>query len=125
MRLLVDTHTFLWILGRPEELSTSAKQALDDPGNGRIVSVASLWEIGIKVSTGKLIAPMELDAAMSLAAATVLPISISHIKRVQQLPFHHRDPFDRMIIAQAMEEGLTIVTRDRSFAAYNVSVLPA
>jgi PIN domain nuclease of toxin-antitoxin system len=113
----------LWILGRPEELSTSARQALDDPGNERIVSVASLWEIGIKVSTGKLIAPMELDAAMSIAAATMLPISTSHIKRVQQLPFHHRDPFDRMLIAQAIEEGLTIVTRDRIFSAYGVPVL--
>ncbi|MBN9089871.1 MAG: type II toxin-antitoxin system VapC family toxin [Reyranella sp.] len=125
MRLLIDSHTFLWILGRPEALSNTARQALGDRDNERVVSVASLWEIGIKVSTGKLIAPMELDAAVPFAAATVLPISTAHIKRVQALPFHHRDPFDRMMIAQAIEEGLTIVTRDRIFAAYGMPVLTA
>lgn len=125
MKLLVDSHTFLWILGRPEELTNAAQQALADRGNERLVSVASLWEIGIKVSTGKLIVPMELDVAVPLSAAAMLPISIAHIKRVQQLPFHHRDPFDRILIAQAIEEGLTIVTRDRVFQSYGVAVLPA
>lgn len=125
MKLLVDSHTFLWILGRPEELSNAAQQALADRGNERLVSVASLWEIGIKVSTGKLVVPMDLDVAVRLSAAAMLPISIAHIKRVQQLPFHHRDPFDRVMIAQAIEEGLTVVTRDRYFRAYGVPVLVA
>jgi PIN domain nuclease of toxin-antitoxin system len=125
VRLLVDSHTFLWILGRPEELSNAARAAVGDRTNERIISIASLWEISIKVSTGKLIAPMELDIAVPFAAATVLPISIAHIKRAQQLPFHHRDPFDRMLIAQAVEEGLTVVTRDRHFERYGVPILTA
>jgi PIN domain nuclease of toxin-antitoxin system len=124
VRLLVDTHTFLWILGRPEELSTEARKALDE-AEDRFISVASLWEIGIKTSTGKLDVPMELDEAIAFAAVTLLPISVVHIRRVQSFPFHHRDPFDRMMIAQAMEEGLTIVTRDRIFSAYGVPVLTA
>lgn len=77
------------------------------------MSVAALWEIAIKVSVGKLSIPMTLDAAVIHSAATLLATTIDHAKCVQTLPFHHRDPFDRLMIAQAMEDGLTIVTRDR------------
>lgn len=125
MRLLVDSHTFLWMLGRPDHLSAAALRAVSDPDNQRLISVVSLWEIAIKVSIGKLTLPMELDAAIKFAAAVPLALTVAQIKRGQSLPFHHRDPFDRMLIAQAIEEGLTIVTRDRHFPAYGVPILTA
>ena len=125
MRLLVDSHVLLWILGSPGQLLASARSALGDPANERFVSVAALWEIAIKVSVGKLSIPMALDAAIVHSAATPLAITIDHAKRIQTLPFHHRVPFDRMMIAQAIEEGLTIVTRDRHFPAYGVPILAA
>ena len=125
MKLLVDSRTFLGILGRPEQLSNVAQQALAERDNERLVSVVSLLEICIKASTGKLIVPMELDVAVTLSATAMLPISIACIKRVQRLPFHHRDPFDRILIAQAFEEAMTIVTRDRVFQSYGVPILPA
>jgi PIN domain nuclease of toxin-antitoxin system len=122
---LIDTNALLWIVGNPRQLSAAARSALEEPTNERFLSMASLWEIAIKVSVGKLSIPMSLDAAVAYAASTPLTISVAHAKRVQALPFHHRDPFDRMMIAQAMEEGLTIVTRDRIFSAYGVPVLTA
>lgn len=125
MRLLIDSHALLWILSSPNQLSTHARSALGDPANQRFVSVAALWEIAVKVSNGKLHIPMALDEAVIRSAAMPLAITIGHVKCVQTLPFHHRDPFDRMMIAQAMEEGLTIVTRDRHFPAYGVPILPA
>jgi len=125
VRLLIDSHALLWILGSPKQLSMRARSALGDPANQRFVSVAALWEIAIKVSAGKLHTPMALDEAVTRSAATPLAITIDHVKCVQTLPFHHRDPFDRMMIAQAMEEGLTIVTRDRHFPAYGVPILAA
>ena len=125
MRLLIDSHALLWILSSPQQLSAHARSALGDPANERFVSVAALWEIAIKVSVGKLSIPMTLDAAIIHSASTSLAITIDHAKRVQTLPFHHRDPFDRMMIAQAMEDGLMVVTRDRHFQAYGVPVLAA
>lgn len=113
------------MVSQPAELSSSASRALVDPANDRFVSIASIWEISIKLSTGKLSLPGTLEDALDGMAATLLPIAMPHIKRAQSLPFHHRDPFDRMLIAQAIEEGLTIVTRDRIFQVYGVPVLTA
>jgi PIN domain nuclease of toxin-antitoxin system len=113
------------MVSQPAELSAAARQALTDPGNDRFISIASIWEISIKLSLGKLSLPGPLEDAVAGMAATLLPIAMPYIKRAQTLPFHHRDPFDRMLIAQAIEEGLTIVTRDRIFAAYGVPVLTA
>jgi PIN domain nuclease of toxin-antitoxin system len=125
VRLLLDTHAFVWLLGRPEHLSPAALSAINDSANEWLVSVVSLWEIAIKVSIGKMVMPMDFDAAIELAAAEPVPLTLAHIKQSQHLPVHHRDPFDRMLIAQAIEEGLTIVTRDRIFQAYGVPVLAA
>jgi len=126
LRFLLDSNAFLWAYARPEELSTASRLAIADTANDRWVSIASLWEIAIKLSIGKLSLPNDnLAAAIAHLAVTVLPISMVHVGRAQALPFHHRDPFDRMMIAQAMEEGLTIVTRDRHFRAYGVPVLAA
>lgn len=125
MKLLVDSNAFIWAYAQPIGLSAAAHQAISDPANERFLSIAALWEIAIKSATGKLSMPTDPSQALSDLALTILPISLAHVQRVQSLPFHHRDPFDRMMIAQAMEEGLTIVTRDRIFSAYGVPVLTA
>jgi len=125
VKLLLDSNVFIWMVVRPQELSAATRQELLDPTNDRFVSTASLWEITIKLSLGKLTLPGKLDVAVDGMAARTLPIAMTHVARVQHLPFHHRDPFDRMLVAQAMEEGLTIVTRDRHIAAYNVPVMTA
>lgn len=125
MKLLLDANAFIWAYARPTELSPAARRALNDVANDRLVSIASLWEIAIKMSIGKLAFSENLAQALDDIAATSLPITLIHVARVRNLPFHHRDPFDRMMIAQAMEEGMTIVTRDRRVAAYGVPVLMA
>ena len=125
MKLLLDANAFIWAYARPTELSPAARRALNDVANDRLVSIASLWEIAIKMSIGRLAFSENLAQALDDIAATSLPITLIHVARVRSLPFHHRDPFDRMMIAQAMEEGMTIVTRDRRVAAYGVPVLMA
>jgi PIN domain nuclease of toxin-antitoxin system len=125
VRLLVDSNAFIWAYVQPIELASAAQQAISDPANERFISIAALWEIAIKSSTGKLSMPTDPSQAISDLALTILPIGLAHVQRLPSLPFHHRDPFDRMMIAQAIEEGLTIVTRDRIFAAYGVPVLTA
>jgi PIN domain nuclease of toxin-antitoxin system len=125
LKLLLDANAFIWAYARPTELSPAARRALNDVANDRLVSIASLWEIAIKMSIGRLAFSENLTQALDDIAATSLPITLIHVARVRSLPFHHRDPFDRMMIAQAMEEGMTIVTRDRHVAAYGVPVLMA
>lgn len=125
MRLLLDSNAFIWAYARPTELSATARRAIGDPANDRFLSIASLWEIAIKISNGKLVLIGDLADAINDIMATSLPITLAHLTRLQTLPFHHRDPFDRMLIAQAMEEGLTIVTRDSFFPAYGVPMLVA
>ncbi len=125
MRLLIDSNALIWMVAEPDVLTIEARRALEDLGNDRFVSIASLWEIAVKMSRGKLALPGTLEAAVEGMAATVLPITFAHVERVGIMPFHHRDPFDRMLIAQAMVEGLTIVTRDRHFPAYGVPLLMA
>jgi PIN domain nuclease of toxin-antitoxin system len=125
VRLLLDSNVFIWMVGRPRQLSATVRQELAEPRNDRFVSVASMWEISIKISLGKLTLPGDLGVAVEGMAARMLPISMPHVARIQRLPFHHRDPFDRILVAQAIEEGLTIVTRDRRIAAYGIPVLVA
>jgi PIN domain nuclease of toxin-antitoxin system len=125
LKLLLDSNAFIWAYARPTQLTTAARQALADPANDRFVSIASIWEITIKVSIGKLSLVNDLTAAINDLAAVPLPIALAHINRVRSLPFRHLDPFDRMLVAQAMEEGLTIVTRDRRLSAYGVPLLVA
>ncbi len=125
MKLLIDSNALIWAVSRPTELTPAARKALQDPYNGRFVSVAAMWEIAIKISVGKLSLPDSIPAALNVIDAGPLLITPQHVVRVQGLPLHHRDPFDRMMIAQAIEDDLTIVTRDRAFAAYGVAVLRA
>ncbi len=125
MRLLIDSNAFILAYVEPTVLSAGARLAIEDSANDRFISIASIWEIGIKLSTGKLSMPDTFTDAFSDLALALLPISLAHVNHARQLPFHHHDPFDRMMIAQAREDGLTIVTRDRIFEAYGVPTLTA
>ena len=129
MKLLLDTHVFLWSVDSPERLTAAAVTALKDPANAVFVSVTSAWEIAIKQSVGKLTlarpAEQWVPDRIQRAGFEVTPVSLAAALRVRSLPHHHRDPFDRMLIAQALEDGYTIVTRDNAFAAYGVPILAA
>ena len=125
MRLLLDSHCYIWAITRPSELSSAARQAIEDLESQRFVSVASLWEMTIKRTIGKIELPDNYMEGVDHIGGSLLPISAPHVKQLQSLPLHHRDPFDRMMIAQALEENLTIVSRDRAFRAYSVPILTA
>ncbi len=124
MRLLLDTHALLWWLA-DEGLTTHARDTIADPANIVMVSAVSAWEISIKKALGKLAAPDDLEHQVQAGGFVPLPISIGHGIAAGQLARHHEDPFDRMLIAQAFAEGLTIVTRDKRFDDYGVALLPA
>jgi PIN domain nuclease of toxin-antitoxin system len=124
VRLLLDTHALLWWLA-DEGLTSQARDAIADPAALVVVSAVSAWEISIKKALGKLVAPDDLEHQVQAGGFMRLPISIAHGVAAGQLVRHHEDPFDRMLIAQAYAEGLTIVTRDKRFADYGVALLPA
>jgi PIN domain nuclease of toxin-antitoxin system len=124
MNLLIDSHTFLWFVWDDPLLSAAAKKLVTNPTIRKLVSVASCWEIAIKTSIGKLtlgepIASF-LPREISKNNFEVLPIRIDHIAVVETLPFHHRDPFDRIIVAQALVENIPIVSIDRALDPYGV-----
>jgi len=123
VRLLLDTHALLWWLA-DEGLSSRTRDAIADPANLVAVSAASAWEIAIKKALGKLTAPDDLEQQVHAGGFVPLPINIAHGIAAGQLPRHHDDPFDRMLIAQALAEGLTIVTRDKRFEDYGVALMP-
>ncbi len=125
MKLLLDTHTFLWWLSSPDKLAQPAALALADLANEVHVSVITLWEIAIKRVIGKLQAPIDLHADVTRAGFQLLTLTVDHIVATEQLPLHHRDPLDRMLIAQAQLEGCTLVTRDPSFPLYNLPLIVA
>jgi len=124
MRLLLDTHVFLWWVEDAPELSAKARKGLADPAHEVFLSLASCWEMAIKLSLGKLkvARPLERLIPDQLAANGFRQLSIEfrHVVRVAQLPFHHRDPFDRLLVAQALEEGVTVVSADPVFRMYGV-----
>jgi PIN domain nuclease of toxin-antitoxin system len=125
VRLLLDTHALLWWLGDDPILRTEARDAISDPESWVAVSAASAWEISIKQAVGKLRAPSGLASTLEANNLIELPISLAHALRAGELPRRHSDPFDRMLVAQAELEDLTIVTRDPHFAAYGVPLLAA
>lgn len=125
LNLLLDTHALLWWLGDIPVLSREAQEAIADPLSNVYVSAACVWEIAIKKSLGKLRAPENLEQALAATAFHELPISIGHATEAGALPMHHNDPFDRMLVAQARIEKLTLVTRDEKIAQYGVSILRA
>lgn len=124
MKLLLDTHTFLWFIDGSPQPSTAARTLIEEADNEVFLSVGSLWEMAIKVSLGKLSLgqPFErlMPAQLSLNSIELLNITISHTAKVITLPFHHRDPFDRLLIAQALVEDIPLVGVDTVFDAYGV-----
>jgi len=125
VRLLLDTQVILWSLHKPERLSTEAVTAITDPANSVDVSVASLWELSIKQSVGKLTVDGDLREHLVRQRFSELPVLGVHALAVRDLPLHHRDPFDRLLIAQARCEGLTLVTADPAMSAYEVPIMSA
>ena len=124
-RLLLDTHVVLWALAEPVKLTRPARTALEDAENEVFVSVVSGWEIAIKRALGKLEAPDDLEAAIRMQGFDPLLVTFHHAAQAGGLPPHHRDPFDRMLIAQAQAEGLVLVTRDPDIPRYGVRTLAA
>ena len=126
MTLLVDTHAFLWFMTGDGRLSAAARRAMEDASAGWCLSAASVWEMAIKSSLGRLTLPAaatEYIAGKVQAGLVVLPVEWSHAAAVETLPLHHGDPFDRLIIAQAQTEGLSLVTRDAVFRDYGVRII--
>lgn len=129
MKVLLDTQVWLWVLGEPARLSVAGRARLRSPANTFYLSAASIWEIVIKHAAGKLRLPDEpvayLRRRLAETPAAILPITHEHAMQVALLPFHHRDPFDRILIAQAQVEGLHLMTADRQFKSYPVDVVSA
>ena len=127
MNLLLDTHAFLWFIAGSDDLTAKARELIEDPENRPFLSAASLWEMAIKISLGKLrlALPFEelVPEQMMLNGVHFLPIEMGHLVPIVSLAFHHRDPFDRLLIAQAMIEQMPIVTGDPAFEPYPVQKL--
>lgn len=120
MRLLLDTDTFLWWVSDWGEIDETTRDAIADPGNEVFVSAVSGWEIAVRKAQGRLVAPDNLSAVIGDKHFEHLPLTFEHAERAAALPMHHRDPFDRMLIAQAQTEGLVLVTRDERMRLYDV-----
>ena len=123
MNILLDTHTFLWYLEDSKRLSSKAAELLEDPSNTLRLSIASLWEISIKLGLGKLSLQnsfSELEEVLQQLKIEVLPITFSDTECYLNLPLHHRDPFDRILVAQAINHSLVLISRDVAFEAYDL-----
>lgn len=125
MRLLLDTHVLLWWLNGNKPLSKEASRVIGNGKNLVFISAGTAWEISIKKALGKLRAPDDLEDALLANNFQSLPITISHALLAGQLPSHHDDPFDRLLIAQSKIEGLTLVTRDQRQMLYDVKTIEA
>lgn len=123
MKLLVDTHVLIWAVLADAALPERFRTALSDPDAEVHVSAVSVWEVTIKRALGKLTVPADLFDQAEASGCVALPITWDHARAVEALPLHHADPFDRMLIAQARVEGLTLMSADRAFAAYDVALL--
>jgi PIN domain nuclease of toxin-antitoxin system len=123
LKLLLDTHAALWWLIDDERFSPRAERYLLDDTNRVLLSAAVVWEVSIKRSIGKLEAPDGFADTLLGAGALPLPITVEHATAVEQLDWHHRDPFDRMLVAQATIEGAAVVSRDRAFMPYGVELI--
>lgn len=125
MRMLLDAHTLLWAVDNPSLLGTGAAKALEDPANGLLRSAGTIWELAIKVGLGRLAVSLPfrewMRRAMDDLAADVLPITVEYADVQASLPFHHRDPFDRLLIAQARVEDVPIVSADVVLEQYGIA----
>jgi PIN domain nuclease of toxin-antitoxin system len=125
LRLLLDTNALILMLMEPEKLRKRTSDAIKDEESSVWASIVSPWELAIKASHGKIQAPEDLASQLDAMRISLLPISLTHAEAVTSLPHHHRDPFDRMLVAQAQSEGLTLVTSDRELSQYQVALMPA
>lgn len=127
MKILLDTHALIWFLGDKPELSLRAKATIEHPDTETIVSVASLWEIAIKSNLGKLELPEPFEALfpdqLDMNGFIQLPVRMQHLYELERLPKLHRDPFDRLLIAQARMENLILISRDSHFLSYDMPIL--
>jgi len=124
-RILLDTHALIWWMNGDQSLGEFAFECIENENNQVYVSAASVWEMSIKRQLGKLECPLDLDSVIEKMGFSKLPISVFHGEQAGQLPVHHKDPFDRMLIAQAQAEGLQIITKDEHFPSYGISVIDA
>lgn len=123
-RLLIDTNVVIWILGGDERrVSSAARRVLNDDRRSLFVSAVTVWEIATKRSLGKLRAPQGWAKSLRASGLEPLPVTALHAEAVEHLPWHHRDPFDRLLIAQATTEGMSLVSADLQMAAYDVDVI--
>lgn len=126
MKILLDTHTFLWFIAGDLQLDAYARQLVEEADNERYLSVVSVWEITIKSSLGRLTVPTPPTTLIRehvwANAIDLLAITPEHFDTLHTLPYYHKDPFDRLLIAQAMQEEMLLVTKDRAFSSYNVQV---
>lgn len=127
MNLLLDTHAFLWLDNAPAKLSPTVRALCQDPNTRLFLSVVSVWEIIIKAALGKLTlrTPLRTILAdqMRVNSLQILPVTLDHVLAVEGLPLHHHDPFDRLLIAQALAEGFTVVSADPLFSRYPASLV--
>ncbi len=124
MRLLLDTHTLIWFVTDSFKLSATVKSLIEDENNQKLLSIASIWEIAIKQNTGKLYFGLPfrefIEQQLSSNSIELLNINLAHIDIIASLPLHHRDPFDRLIIAQAIVENIPILSADTIFDSYPI-----
>lgn len=125
MKLLLDTHTLLWFIAGSSSLSINARKLIEDPSNEKFVSIVSIWETAIKVSIGKMALSAPFDDLfphqLQINGFDVLPVKVKHASVVSALPFHHRDPFDRLLAAQAISEDMIMTSVDEVFDTYAVT----
>ena len=125
MRILLDTHTLIWFFAGNSQLSATARILIEDEDNHRLVSIASIWEMAIKESKGhlNLSVPFEdyIGQKLSLENFNLLNINLEHLNAIVTMPFHHKDPFDRLLIAQSMVEEIPILSKDSAFDAYSIN----
>lgn len=125
MRLLLDSHVLLWFAQDDPALSSEVARIIRDEASLAVVSVASVWELEMKRVKGMLGVPADMGARLNPAGFDLLDVRLAHVVRAAELPAHHRDPFDRMLVAQAQTEQLTLVTADVAIERYDVPLMPA
>ena len=123
-KFLIDTHTFIWLIDDDPKLSTIYKSLIEDVDNEIFISITSLWEMAIKISIGKLKVAgvlQQMIEELTVRNIQILPINPSHVLKVETLPFHHKDPFDRIIAAQCLVENITVISADKILDEYHVN----
>ena len=126
MNYLLDTHTFMWFINGEEELSAHARKTIEHKNSNNFVNIASIWEIAIKLSIGKLKLKtlfIEIPEQISNNGFQILPLRFEDTLKLSTLPFHHRDPFDRLLIAQSIANQLTIISKDKQFSDYGIDMI--